>query len=41
MTQHEKNAKLRPIKIIQIDLKKGMGVEKTHGVWQPLDVNFT
>ena len=33
-----KNAKLRPLKIIQINLKKGLGDDKTHGLWRPLDV---
>ena len=36
-----KNAKLRPIKIIQKNLKLMPGVEETHGLWRPLDVDFT
>ena len=32
-----KNAKLKPLKIIQKTLKIGLGDDKTHGLWRPLD----
>ena len=36
-----KTAKLKPLKIIQKNLKLMPGVEETHGLWRPLDVDFT
>jgi hypothetical protein len=36
-----KTAKLRPLKIIQKNLKKGLGVDETHGLWRLHDASFT